>query len=199
MPLQKGSGPIIKRPASLLNIPASGGGQILELLLFVIIGIAVWAVISYNRLVRDRNRVLTAWSDIDVQLRRRYDLIPKLVEAVKQYASYEAATLKVLTEIRGNGKLAPAVADRGRMERQLDSELRELFALAESYPDLKADRSFLELQHNLTEVEKNIQYARRYYNGCVRNLNVRIESIPDLFVAKFFNFLKADYFELEEN
>jgi len=171
----------------------------LELFLCVIIGIAVWAVISYNLLVRDRSRVLTAWSDIDVQLKRRYDLIPKLVEAVNQYASYEAATLKVLTEIRGSGKLAPAVADRGRMERQLDGELRELIALAESYPDLKANRSFLDLQHNLTEVEKNIQYARRYYNGCARNLNVRIESLPDLFVAKIFNFLKADYFELEEN
>jgi len=171
----------------------------LELILFIIIGIATWAVISYNLLVRDRNRVMTAWSDIDVQLKRRYDLIPKLVEAVNQYASYEAATLEVLTKIRSSGKLAPAVADRGRMERQLDGELRELIALAESYPDLKANRSFLDLQHNLTEVEKTIQYARRYYNGCVRNLNVRIESLPDMFVARMFNFLQADYFELEDN
>jgi LemA protein len=170
----------------------------LEILFGIIICIVVWLFVIYNLLVKDRNRVLTAWSDIDVQLKRRYDLVPKLVEAVKQYASYEAATIKAVTEMRSTGEKLSAVTDRSSLEIRLGGKLHKLIALAEAYPELKANQSFLELQHNLTDIEKHIQHSRRYYNGCVRNLNVRIESFPDMFVARRFNFVQAEFFELEE-
>lgn len=170
----------------------------MEILVFAVICLIIWALVIYNLLVRDRIRVLTAWSDIDVQLKRRYDLIPKLVEAVKQYTAYEAAALRAVTEMRASGELMSAVTDRGNLESQLGSKLQQLIALAEDYPELKANQSFLDLQYKLTEVENHIQYARRYYNGCVRNLNVRIESLPDMFVARACNFLQAEFFELED-
>ena len=170
----------------------------MEIIVFTVISLIIWALVIYNLLIRDRIRVLAAWSDIDVQLKRRYDLVPKLVEAVKQYASYEAATLKAVTEMRATGELKSTVTDRGNLESQLGNKLQHLIALAEAYPELKANQSFLDLQHNLTEVEKHIQYARRYYNGCVRNLNVRIESFPDMIVARACNFLQAEFFQLED-
>lgn len=165
--------------------------------LFVII-IIVWVVVIYNRLVCDRQRVLTAWSDIDVQLKRRYDLIPKLVAAVEQYASYERSTLETLIELRSRTGQVNDVGERGAVESRIGGSLRSLMALVEAYPELKADQSFLQLQSELTEVENHIQYARRFYNGSVRNLNTRIESFPDLLLARVFKFIPKPFFELED-
>lgn len=165
--------------------------------LFVVV-IIVWVIVIYNRLVRDRQRVLTAWSDIDVQLKRRYDLIPKLVAAVEQYASYERSTLETLIELRSRTGQVSDVGERGAIESQIGGGLRSLMALVEAYPELKADQSFLQLQSELTEVENHIQYARRFYNGSVRNLNTRIDSFPDLLLARVFKFIPKPFFELED-
>jgi LemA protein len=165
--------------------------------LFVVV-IIVWGIVIYNRLVRDRQRVLTAWSDIDVQLKRRYDLIPKLVAAVEQYAGYERSTLETLIELRSRTGQVSDVGERGAVESQIGGGLRSLMALVEAYPELKADQSFLQLQSELTEVENQIQYARRFYNGSVRNLNTRIDSFPDLLLARVFNFIQKPFFELED-
>jgi len=165
--------------------------------LFVVV-IIVWTIVIYNRLVRDRQRVLTAWSDIDVQLKRRYDLIPKLVAAVEQYASYERSTLETLIELRSRTGQVNDVGERGAIESQIGGGLRSLMALVEAYPELKADQSFLQLQGELTEVENHIQYARRFYNGSVRNLNTRIDSFPDLLLARVFNFIPQTFFELDD-
>lgn len=160
--------------------------------------IIVWLIVIYNRLVRDRQRVLTAWSDIDVQLKRRYDLIPKLVAAVEQYARYEESTLKTLIELRRRTGQVSDVGEKGVVESQIGGRLRSLMALVEAYPELKADQSFLQLQGELTEVENHIQYARRFYNGSVRNLNTRIDSFPDLLLARVFNFVPHPFFELDD-
>lgn len=169
--------------------------EIVPLGLFFVL--LVWAVIIYNRLVIDYNRVLTAWSDIDVQLKRRHDLIPKLVEAVRQYADYETAALQAVTGLRSQASPSSGVAELGVSEKRLGDDLRRLIALAEAYPDLKANQSFLDLQYKLTDTENQLQYARRYYNGAVRNLNVRIDSFPDLLVARLFRFVPAQYFDFD--
>jgi len=161
----------------------------------VILGLVI---ILYNRLVASRHRVLAAWSDIDVQLKRRHDLIPKLVDAVRQYAGYEQAVLTTVVELRDRSEALTAVADKAEVERDLGRGIHKLLALAEAYPDLKANQNFLQLQKDITEVEDNIQYARRYYNGAVKVLNVRVESFPDNLVAKLFGFQTADYFDMEE-
>ncbi len=162
-----------------------------------LVAFLAWGVIIYNRLVGDKNRVLSAWSDIDVQLKRRHDLIPKLVDAVRHYAAYESATLTEVTELRTRSRQSDSIAEIGGVESQLAGRVRHLVALAEDYPDLKADDAFLTLQKDLTDVENTIQYARRYYNGAVRMLNTRIDSFPDTLVAGMFRFIKADYFEID--
>jgi len=169
----------------------------MNLFLLLPIALVVWAIIIYNRLVRDRQRVLTAWSDIDVQLKRRYDLIPKLVAAVEQYSRYEQSTLQTLIELRSRTRQVSDVGEKGVLEAQISGGLRSLIALAEAYPQLKADQSFLQLQGELTEVENQIQYARRFYNGSVRNLNTRIDSFPDLMIARLFHYLPQPFFELD--
>jgi LemA protein len=166
--------------------------------ILISIALIAWAIFIYNRLVRDRNRVSAAWSDIDVQLKRRHDLLPKLVEAVKQYADYEKTTLSAVAELRARATETGTVAERGDVEVALGVGIQRLLAVAEAYPELKANQSFLDLQHNITEVENHIQYARRYYNGAVRNLNTRIESFPDLLLAKPFGYRYAEYFALED-
>ena len=160
--------------------------------------VLVWGVFVYNRLVGDKNRVLSAWSDIDVQLKRRHDLIPKLVDAVRHFAAYESATLTEVTELRTRSRQSDSVAEIGGVESQLTGRVRHLVALAEDYPDLKADDAFLALQKDLTDVENTIQYARRYYNGAVRMLNTRIDSFPDTLMAAMFRFIKAEYFEIDD-
>lgn len=169
----------------------------MTLLGLILAALLVWGIVLYNRLVRDRNRVLAAWSDIGVQLKRRHDLIPKLVDAVKQYAAYEQATLSAVTELRVQSQQAADIGRKGELELALGSGVQKLLAIAEAYPELKANRSFLALQGDITEVENHIQYARRYYNGAVRNLNTRIDSFPDLFIARVFNFRPQPYFALE--
>ena len=166
-------------------------------LIILICSLLVAGVFIYNRLVRDRNLVLTAWSDIDIQLKRRYDLIPKLVAAVDQYARYEQSTLQTLIELRSQTSRVDNPGEKGPLEAAIGVGLRKLIALAEAYPELKADRSFLQLQNDISEVEDYIQYARRFYNGAVRNLNTRIESFPDLIVARLFNYQPQSLFELD--
>ncbi len=166
-------------------------------LIVVFLGLAVWAVVIFNRLVRDRNRTRAGWSDIDVQLQRRHDLIPRLVEAVRAYADYERATLTAVTELRRQSEQTERPAARARIEDELGHGIDRLLAVAESYPDLKADRNFLDLQEQLVDTEDKLQYARRFYNGAVRDLNTRIQSFPDLVVARTLGFREAEYFDAE--
>jgi LemA protein len=164
----------------------------------VIAGLAlilVAGVTFYNRLVRRRNRVSTAWSDIGVQLQRRHDLIPRLVAAVDQYAQYEKATLEAITELRARAMQAADVREKGRLEEKIKSGLERIIALAESYPDLKANENFLELQNELVETENYLQFARRYYNGSVRDYNTLTQTVPANLVANAFNFVRKDYFQ----
>lgn len=170
----------------------------MELILFVLLaGLIFWVIVIYNRLVRDKNRVLAAWSDIDVQLKRRYELIPKLVDVVKGYSQYEQELFSDLTRLRQDCQRVSQPYEKGLIENRLGSKIGGLFAVAEDYPDLKASVQFLSLQQNLSEVEADIQLARRYYNGAVRNLNIRIDSFPDLLVARRLDFKPAELFELE--
>ncbi|ANJ67326.1 hypothetical protein A9404_07970 [Halothiobacillus diazotrophicus] len=163
----------------------------------LVLAALVWAIWIYNRLVRDRHRVLAAWSDINVQLKRRHDLIPKLVEAVQGYTAYEQATLQTLTALRTRSGQTEDPAARGALEAQITTGVHRLLALAEAYPDLKASANFLELQRDISAVEDSLQHARRYYNGAVRNLNTRIDSFPDLFIARTLGYRYAVYFQRE--
>jgi LemA protein len=157
--------------------------------------LAIVGIVIYNRLIRSRNRVSTAWSDIDVQLQRRHDLVPQLVKAVDQYAKYERATLEAVTELRAEAMQQVDVRARGKVEEQLGAGLERLIALAESYPDLKANQNFLNLQNQLVETENYLQFARRYYNGSVRDYNTLIESVPSNIVASLFSFTQRDFFQ----
>ena len=170
----------------------------MEFIFIFLIVLIAWFITIYNLFVRDKNRVLAAWSDIDVQLKRRHDLIPKLIDAVKQYAAYESSTLSAITALRSESSEAVGIERKGQIESELSTKLHQLIALAEDYPDLKANRSFLDLQKNLTDVENHIQYARRYYNGTVRNLNIRVDSFPDMFIARIFRFIPAEFFDFDE-
>jgi len=170
----------------------------MELIIVFFVVVLVWFIIIYNLFVRDKNRVLAAWSDIDVQLKRRHDLIPKLIDAVKQYAAYESSTLSAITMLRSESADASGIEKKGQIESQLSTKLHQLIALAEDYPDLKANQSFLDLQKNLTDVENHIQYSRRYYNGSVRNLNIRVDSFPDTLIARIFKFSPAELFDFDE-
>lgn len=157
-------------------------------------------VFYYNRLVFNRHRVAEAASGIDVQLKRRSSLIPALVECVRQYMAYEQSTLEALVQERMRAvQLADSpLGERAPVEAQLGSQLRQLFALVEAYPELKTDEQFRGLQTNISEVENHIQMARRYYNGAVRELNVLVESVPSNLVARLFAFTQADYFTLDD-
>lgn len=157
--------------------------------------LAVFGIALYNRLIRSRNRVDTSWSDIDVQLQRRHDLIPRLVTAVDQYAKYERATLEAVTELRAEAMQQADVRARGRAEEKLSAGIGRLIALAENYPDLKANENFLNLQNELVETENYLQFARRYYNGSVRDYNTMTETVPSNIVASTFNFEPKDFFQ----
>ncbi len=159
--------------------------------------LAVLVIMAYNRLVALGQRSGEAWSDVDVQLKRRSDLVPNLVETVKGYAAHERGALEAVIRARGAAVGAATPEARQRAENQLTDALRQLFALAESYPDLKASGSFQSLQGSLGEIEEAIQSARRYYNAVVRDLNTAVESFPSNLVASFFRFAKRGYFELE--
>jgi LemA protein len=157
--------------------------------------LGVAGVVIYNRLIRSRNRVDTSWSDIDVQLQRRHDLIPRLVTAVDQYAKYERATLEAVTELRSEAMQQADVRARGRAEEKLSAGIERLIALAENYPDLKANENFLGLQKELVETENYLQFARRYYNGSVRDYNTMTESVPSNIIASLFKFTQRDFFQ----
>ena len=163
---------------------------------FVIAALLLIAVVVlYNRLVRSRNRVSTAWSDIDVQLQRRHDLVPQLVKAVDAYAKYEKATLEAVTALRAEAMRVVDVNARGEAEQALGEGVSRLLALAESYPDLKASENFLKLQGELVETENYLQFARRYYNGSVRDYNTLTETVPSNLVAGLFRFEPREFFQ----
>lgn len=168
---------------------------------YIILAIAAVIVIVvvgiYNSLIKLRNTSEQAWSDVDVQLKRRYDLIPNLVETVKGYASHERKTFEEVIRARNMAMSAESPNEKATNENFLQSALKDLFALSESYPDLKANQNFLDLQGQLSEIEEKIQLARRYYNAVVRDLNTKIESVPSNVIAGIFGFTKREYFELE--
>jgi LemA protein len=166
--------------------------------LAIIAAVLVYAVIVYNGLVKSRQMVEEAWSGIDVQLKRRADLIPNLIETVKGYAAHEKSTFEEVITLRNKAQAVPAgdVAGRAQVEGMLGQALGKLFALAEAYPDLKANQGFLDLQASLETLEGEIQMSRRYYNGAARDLNVKVESFPSNLVARNFGFTKASYFEI---
>jgi len=169
------------------------------ILLIILIILGIWIVGSYNRLVTLKNRAKEAWADIDVQLKRRYDLIPNLVETVKGYATHEREVFENITKARAQAISAERAGDVKKIaeaENFLTSTLKTLFAVVENYPDLKASQNFLELQRELRDTEDKIMYARRFYNGNVRDLNIAIESFPTNIVASIFGFKKMDLFEI---
>ena len=171
---------------------------ILVPILIVIAVIVVWLIAVYNRLVVLKNRCQEAWSDIDVQLKRRYDLIPNLVETVKGYAAHENELFTKVTEARSRAMSAQTVGERGAAENALSATLKTLFAVSENYPDLKASTNFLELQREVRDTEDKVQAARRFYNGNVRDLNIKVESFPANTVAGMFGFKKMELFEIAE-
>lgn len=173
-------------------------------ILYVVLGVAIalvlFVIALYNGLVRLKNRVDEAWSDIDVQLKRRYDLIPNLVSTVKGYASHESQTLEAVINARNNAMAAQSGGDakaQGEAENALSGTLKSIFALAENYPDLKANTNFLELQRELSDTENKIQASRRFYNGNVRDFNTKIQSFPNNLVASQLKFKKYDFFTIE--
>ena len=158
----------------------------------------VAGIILYNRLIADRNQARQGYADIDVQLKRRADLVPQLVEAVKGYAGYEKALLTTVTELRGNALVAQGGAARFALERQLGERLQQLVLLQENYPQLKADANFRDLSAKLVEVEDHLQFARRFYNGAVKQYVTRLESFPDVVVARLFGFQPLPFFETDD-
>jgi LemA protein len=169
------------------------------LVLLIVVGIAAYAIIIYNGLVSKRQMVREGWSGIDVQLKRRSDLVPNLMETVKGYMAHERETLDAVVSARAKATSAAAAGPeaRAKAEGELSSALGRLIAVAEAYPDLKANTTFLEFQSALQTIEDEIQMARRYYNGAVRNLNIQVESFPSNLVANAFKFEQAEYFELD--
>jgi LemA protein len=163
----------------------------------IVVGLLLWAISIYNRLVRNRNLVEEGWSGIETQLKRRSNLIPNLVEAVKGYMGQEKGVLEKVTEMRSRTGQAATPAERGKAESLLGQALANVFAVAEAYPELKSNANFLDLHRQLAGIEDEIQMARRYYNGTVRNLNILIESFPSNIVAGVFGFLQAEFFEIE--
>ncbi|OGZ67814.1 MAG: hypothetical protein A3D35_00185 [Candidatus Staskawiczbacteria bacterium RIFCSPHIGHO2_02_FULL_34_9] len=168
------------------------------IILAIVIVAALWVVAAYNVLVTLKNRAKEAWSDIDVQLKRRYDLIPNLVETVKGYATHEKELFEKVTQARSAAISAQGMQQKAEAENQLSNTLKSLFAVAESYPDLKASNNFLELQRELSDTENKIQAARRFYNTNVRDLNIKIESFPSNVIANMFNFKQMELFEAAE-
>lgn len=168
-------------------------------IVLIVLGlVVVYVVILFNSLVQLRNRVSEAWSDIDVQLKRRYDLIPNLINTVKGYASHESGVFQKVTEARANAMQAGTAADKAQAENMLSDTLKSLFAVAEAYPDLKANTNFLELQRELSDTENKIQASRRFYNGNVLELNNKIDMFPSNIIAGMFSFTKREFFEVAD-
>ncbi len=172
--------------------------SIIYILVGIIVIIAIWVIFAYNRFVVFVNRAKEAWSDIDVQLKRRYDLIPNLVNTVKGYATHESSTFDKVTQARTAAMNAGNIAEKGQAENMLSGALKSVFALAEAYPDLKANQNFLSLQTELSDTENKIQSSRRFYNGNVRDLNIAVEAFPGNIIAGLFHFAKMELFTLDD-
>jgi LemA protein len=168
------------------------------IILAIVVVAVIWFAASYNGFVKLMTHAKEAWADIDVQLKRRYDLIPNLVNTVKGYAAHESGTFEKITAARATAMGANTPAEKAQAENALAGTLKSLFAVAEAYPDLKANANFMELQRELSDTENKIQAARRFYNGNVRDLNVKVDSFPSNVIAKIFNFVKMEFFELGE-
>jgi LemA protein len=168
----------------------------MSIIILVLAVLVLWFVFTYNGFVRLKTQAEEAWADIDVQLKRRYDLIPNLVSTVKGYASHEAEAFEKVTQARAAAMQGGSLAERGQAENTLSGALKSVFAIAEAYPELKANQNFLQLQNELADTENKIQAARRFYNGTVRDLNIRVDSFPASVVANFGHFVKKEYFEL---
>lgn len=170
-------------------------------MLYVIIAIPavviIYSIIAYNQLVSLRNLVREAWSGVDVQLKRRYNLIPNLSETVKGYSGFEKSVLEEVTKMRAKAEGADSITKQAGAENNLTGSLKRIFAIVENYPDLKASGAYIKLMENLVEIEDQIQYSRRYYNGAVRNLNTAIETFPAMIVANMFKFRQSEFFEIE--
>jgi LemA protein len=173
--------------------------MLLWAILLIALATVLYVAMAYNHLVRTRQMANEAWSGIDVQLKRRSDLVPNLVETVKGYAGHERSVLEEVTQLRGTARALPAndVASRAQVEAALSLALGKLVALAENYPDLKASANFLELQQQLSQIETELQMARRYYNGTVRNQNILVQAFPSNLIAGLFGFDQRQYFEVE--
>lgn len=164
----------------------------------IIVAVVAYILFAYNSLVRQKNRAQEAWSDIDVQLKRRHNLIPNLIETVKGYASHERATLDSVTAARTQALAAQTPTQHAQAENALSSTLKSLFAVSENYPDLKSNTNFLELQRELSDTENKIQASRRFYNGVVRDFNTAIETVPNNVIASMFGFAQREFFELDD-
>jgi len=167
------------------------------IILAVVVVLLIFIVSTYNGLIRLKNKVDEAWSDIETQLKRRYDLIPNIVETVKGYAKHEKSTLEEVTKARNMAMNAGTIEGKIQAENALSGTLKSLFALAENYPDLKANQNFVELQNTLKDVEDQLQLSRRYYNATVRDFNIKIEVFPDNLIAGILKFEKRKFFEIE--
>lgn len=165
---------------------------------WVILAIVIVAVVLYNGLIRSRTQVEEAWSDIEVQLKRRYDLIPNLVETVKGYAKQESSVLENVTKARNMAMGAGTMQEKLKDENMLSGALKSLFAVSEAYPDLKSNTNFLQMQADLTDTEDKIQAARRFYNGTVRDYNTKLQVFPTNIFANMFGFLKKEFFDIDE-
>ncbi len=171
----------------------------MTILLAIIVLFVVWIIVAYNSFVRLVNRTKEALADIDIQLKRRYDLIPNLVNTVKGYATHESTAFENVTKARSMAMGAQTVDEKGKAENMLTGALKSVFAIAEAYPDLKANQNFLSLQQELSDTEDKIQSARRFYNGNVRDLNIGLESFPGSMIASMFHFSKMEFFELGDS
>jgi LemA protein len=169
------------------------------MILAIIAIIVIWFVFMYNRFVRLIARAKEAWSDIEVQMKRRYDLIPNLVNTVKGYAAHESTAFENVTKARAMAIGAGSLDEKAKAEGMLGNALKSLFAVAEAYPDLKANQNFLDLQRELSDTEDKIQAARRFYNGNVRDLNISVDTFPSNFIANMFKFSKMEFFGLDGN
>jgi LemA protein len=170
----------------------------LWIFLSFILVVALAGILIYNRLIQSKNQLAEGWSGVDVQLKRRHDLIPNLVTTVKGYAGYEKSLLEKITQLRSQATSSNNIADKSVLEKDLAQNVKTIFAVAENYPDLKANKNFIDLQTSLTQIEDEIQLARRYYNGCVRNFNILVQSFPSNIIANTFQFNKAEFFQIEE-
>ncbi len=169
----------------------------ITIILIIVAVFVLWIIFAYNSFIRLINRGKEAWSDIDIQLKRRYDLIPNLVNTVKAYALHEAQAFENVTKARTAAMNAGTLAEKSQAENMLTGALKSLFAVSEAYPDLKANQNFLNLQNELSDTENKIQAARRFYNGNVRDLNTKIETFPNNMIANFFRVSKMEFFQLE--